>query len=410
MIYDFSKRFRELIKDDGGKIVLCVLDGLGGIPYKDGRSELEVANTPNLDSLAKDSSKGLHIPVEFGITPGSGPSHLALFGYDPVENIIKRGILEALGIGLVPKQNEIFARGNFAKCVQDGDKIKVLDRRAGRISTEDNRKLVQILSEKIKKIEDVEVSFYTVKEHRVCISFRGENLSDDIGDTDPQKEGDFIRYPAVVGEATFEKEKMAKIAYQLSLKIFEVLHDEGLCILMRGFSKVPEIESFQEKWKLKALAIASYPMYRGLAKILGMDVAEIPSGTLEEQIEVMKKSFSSYEFFYFHFKMTDSAGEDGNFDEKVRAIERFDSVLPSILELKPDVLAITGDHSTPSKIAGHSFHPVPLLIYSEKRAFRDGFGRFTERDCMKGSLGTIYAVHLMPLLLAHAGRLEKFGA
>lgn len=411
MLSDFSKTFGEIIKSDGGKIIFVVLDGLGGIPYYGGKTELEAAKTPNLDRLAKESAKGLHIPVEFGVTPGSGPSHLALFGYDPVKNIIKRGIMEALGIGITPSTDEIVARGNFAKCSEDDGKIKVLDRRAGRISTEINKNLCSILSEKIKMIEDVEVKFYPVKEHRVCVSLKGKGLSDEIGDTDPQKEGEYIRRPQILGEDTYEKRRTADIVEKLTFKIFEVLrsNEYAQCILLRGFSKSPDIESFEKRWKLKALAIATYPMYRGIAKILGMDVAELDEENIDSQIRALKNNFEKYDFFYFHFKKTDSRGEDGDFEGKVKAIEEFDSIIPEILSLNPEVLAITGDHSSPSALAGHSFHPVPIMIWS-KRAFKDGSGRFTERDCRYGSLGLIYAVHIMPLLLAHAGRLEKFGA
>ncbi len=411
MLYDFPKTFGDIIKADGGKIIFVVLDGLGGIPHYAGKTELEAAKTPNLDRLAKESAKGLHIPVEFGVTPGSGPSHLALFGYDPVKNIIKRGIMEALGIGITPSSDEIVARGNFAKCSEDDGKIKVLDRRAGRISTEINKNLCSILSEKIKMIEDVEVKFYPVKEHRVCVSLKGKGLSDEIGDTDPQKEGEYIRRPQILGEDTYEKRRTADIVEKLTFKIFEVLrsNEYAQCILLRGFSKSPDIESFEKRWKLKALAIATYPMYRGIAKILGMDVAELDGENIDSQIRALKNNFEKYDFFYFHFKKTDSRGEDGDFEGKVKAIEEFDSIIPEILSLNPEVLAITGDHSSPSALAGHSFHPVPIMIWS-KRAFKDGSGRFTERDCRYGSLGLIYAVHIMPLLLAHAGRLEKFGA
>ncbi len=432
MRYDFSEVFRDEIREEGGKIILCVLDGLGGIPdeRRGWKTELEFAKTPNLDKIAPLSSKGVHIPVEFGITPGSGPSHLALFGYDPVKNVIKRGIMEALGIGLTPGKDEVVARGNFAKAKEEGGKIKVIDRRAGRITTEVNRKfpidllnfysfsrrittevnreLVSILSDNIKEIDGVEIKFYTVKEHRVCISFKGD-VSDDVSDTDPGRDSEFIK--EAYSQGSEGGKKLAKVVNKLTRKIFDILKDNEFaqCILMRGFSGTPDIQSFQEKWKLRALAIASYPMYRGIAKILGMDVAELKDGTLDEQVEVLKKSYEGYDFFYFHFKKTDSAGEDGNFDMKVKAIEEFDSILPQILSLEPDVLAITGDHSTPTAMAYHSFHPVPSLVYS-RRAFRDGSGRFTERDCMRGSLGVFYAVSFMPFLLACAGRLEKFGA
>lgn len=414
MFPDFYKFFGEIIRDRGGKILLCVLDGVGGIPSeKHGwKTELEVARTPNLDALARDSAKGVHIPVDFGITPGSGPAHLALFGYDPVTNIIKRGIMEALGIGLEPREDEVFARGNFARCVLEGDKIKVTDRRAGRISTEVNRRICESLNREIEQVDGVEVRFYPVKEHRICVSFRAKDISDEISDTDPQKDGEYIKKPEIIGDVTDEKEKLSSVAYKLTLRVAEFLRNNEFAqgILLRGFSKVPQIHKFAERWKMKALAVASYPMYRGIARILGMDVIELREGTLAEQVKVIRENRDRYDFFYFHFKSTDSAGEDRNFEQKVKFIEQFDEIVGDLLEIGADVLAITGDHSTPSEMGGHSFHPVPLLIYSKRGLFRDGEGRFTERDCMRGSLGTIYAIKIMPLLLAFAGRLEKFGA
>ncbi len=413
MRYDFSKFFKETIKNEGGKIILCVLDGLGGIPSEkyEGKTELEFARTPNLDKLAKISSKGLHIPVEYGVTPGSGPSHLALFGYDPIENVIKRGVMEAMGIGILPERDEIFARGNFAKAILYENRIKVVDRRAGRLSTEKNKELCELINRNVSEIDGVKIKFFTVKEHRVCVSFLGEGLSDEIEDTDPQKDNEFLRESKPYGEPTFGKQKLSRVVNELSSLIFDILKGEesAQCILLRGFSKVPNIQSFEEKWKMKALAIASYPMYRGIARILGMDIAELKDGTLQEQITVLKSNFKKYDFFYLHFKKTDSAGEDGDFLAKVKAIEEFDSVIDDILELNPEVLAITGDHSTPSELAYHSFHPVPILIHS-RSSFKDYGGRFTERDCANGSLGIIYATAIMPILLANAGRLEKFGA
>lgn len=414
MNYDFSEVFKDIIRPSGGKIILCVLDGLGGIPSEEfgGKTELEVANTPNLDRISKISAKGMHIPVDFGITPGSGPSHLALFGYDPVRNTIKRGIMEALGIGIEPEEDQVFARGNFAKCVFDNSGIKVIDRRAGRISTEINREICDLLNRNIQSVDGVEIKFYPVKEHRVCVSFRAKDISDDIGDTDPQKEGSYIKEPEIFGEKTDQKRKLSSVAYKLSLKVSEILKNNEYAqgILLRGFSKFPNIQKFEDKWKLKALSIASYPMYRGLTKILGMDIADVKTGALAEQVKILKDKFHKYDFFYFHFKKTDSSGEDGNFRAKIKAIEEFDSFVDEIFSAGADVIAITGDHSTPSVMAGHSFHPVPLLIYSKNRIFRDGEGRFTERDCMKGTIGLIYATKILPLLLAFAGRLDKFGA
>lgn len=396
---EFFELFGDVIKDEGGKIGLFVLDGVGGAGVT---TELEMAKTPNLDELSAKSSKGLLDVVCAGVAPGSGPGHLALFGYDPLRRFIKRGVMEALGIGVEVRKGDVSVRGNFATA-KLGERIIVEDRRAGRISTDENRRLCDKLS-KIRRLEDVEISIYPVKEHRFCLIMRGDGLYDNVSDADPQKDG----ATAVMPEPLDEKsKKTARIAEEFIRMACDILKDEKAnFILLRGFSMLPEIPPFPKVWKVKSAAVAIYPMYKGIARILGMDT--YTAEDLENELRILGERFDEYDFIYFHVKKMDTAGEDGAFDRKVEAIEEFDSVLPKILKLGFDVICITGDHSTPSIMRSHSFHPVPLMLWS-KVCIPDG-GRFTEKDCAKGILGRIKGMELMPILLAHAGRLARFGA
>lgn len=402
----------SLVNKNARKILLIVLDGVGGLPVVDGKTELELANTPNLDLLAKRSALGLHIPVDYGITPGSGPGHLGIFGYDPLEYQIGRGILEALGLGLEVKDTDIAIRGNYATAGRANGKLLIRDRRAGRIPTEENRRITQKLSQAIEEIDGVKVFFAPGMEHRVALLLRFPEVlpegSDRIRDTDPQREGLEPILPKGLNEAS---ERVAKVVRQLLEKIEEALADEPKAnyMLLRGFSQKPKMESFGKRFGLKACAIAVYPMYRGLASLVGMDVINFEGQSIEDQIKVLKELWGEYDFFFLHVKKTDSYGEDGNYEGKIKVIEEFDRNLPKILELKPDVLVITGDHSTPSILKGHSWHPVPVLLYSPY-VLGGTSDRFTERECLKGELGIFPAKKLINLMLAHSLRLAKYGA
>ncbi len=393
----------SLINDRKVKIVLFVIDGLGGI-NRSGKTELEMANTPNMDRIAKISSLGMIIPVLPGITPGSGPAHLSLFGYDPLKWEIGRGVLSALGVDLELKKGDVAARGNFATINKDG---LIVDRRAGRIPDEECARLCKKLNSEIKEIEGIKVGFYPEKEHRFVLLLKGKKLSPHLSDTDPQKtEVPPLKIKALKKEA----HTTAKILNRIVEKSMKVLSDEPKAnsILLRGFSSVPEIPTFNSIFKLKACAIAEYPMYRGLARLIGMEVLKKPSSP-EDIISLLKENYEKYDFFYIHFKKADSSGEDGNFEKKVGAIEMADSIAGEIFNLAPDVLVITGDHSTPSELKSHSWHPVPLLLFSES-ARMDGFEKFSETNAKCGSLGIFPSVYLMPFILAHAGKLQKFGA
>ena len=404
---------KKLIKKDKKvKIIFIVLDGVGDLGVRDGKTPLELASTPNLDEIVKFSATGLHIPVDYGITPGSGPGHLGIFGYEPLKFEIGRGILEALGVGLEVRDTDVAIRGNFATVTYEAGKPIVVDRRAGRIPTEENKRLIKYLAENIKKIDDVEVILCSGREHRFSLLLRFpyklSPLAEKINDTDPQATGKEPYLPKGENE---EAQKVAEIAQKFIDIAGELLRNEPKAnyVLLRGFSVKPDIEPFHERFGLSSACIAVYPMYKGLARLVGMDVITFEGETIEDEINTLKKYYYDYDFFFIHIKKTDSFGEDGNFEGKISVIEEFDKQIPEILSLKPDVLAITGDHSTPCSMKSHSWHPVPVLIYSPY-CLGNLSQRFTERECLKGELGIFPSFKLMPLLLAHSGKLAKFGA
>jgi 2,3-bisphosphoglycerate-independent phosphoglycerate mutase len=394
---------RELTVEAESKIVLLVMDGLGGLPHPEtGRTELETAYTPHLDRLAKEGMCGLTVPVGPGITPGSGPGHLALFGYDPYRFQVGRGVLEALGIDFDLQPGDVAARGNF--CTVDAQGL-ITDRRAGRIGTEKCMELCQKLRQ--ARLEGVELFIEPVREHRFVLVLRGEGLSDQLADTDPQREG---RPPLPATATAPEGESTARLVNDFLAQAATLLRDEAPAnmLLLRGFAKRPHWPTMQEVFKLRAAAIAYYPMYRGLGKLVGM--TPLPSGPrLEDAISSLRENWGRFDFFFLHYKATDTAGEDGDFDRKVEAIEAADKALPALVELEPDVLIVTGDHSTPAVLAGHSWHPVPIVIRA-RWARADACDAFNEVELQRGILGTFPAKDVLPLALAHAGRLKKFGA
>jgi len=400
-------RFPDALVDrgvEGKKIVLFVLDGLGGLPHPDsGLTELEAARTPNLDALAEVSSLGSLVPVAPGITPGSGPGHLSLFGYDPTEHLMGRGALSALGVGFDLRAGDLAARLNLATL--DGEGL-ILDRRAGRPSDEEGRRIVEKARYGITPPGRIELFLEHEKEHRAVLILRGEGLKAGLSDTDPQETG---VPPSPVVALDPGSEKSASVMQDVLDQIQVVLRDEPVVsgVLARGFAAYEGYPSFEERYGLRALAIAQYPMYRGVARLVGMDVREVPTDT-SELVPLLQRYFEEYDFFFLHFKYTDSRGEDGDFDAKVKAIESVDPLVAQLRQLGPEVLVVTGDHSTPATLKAHSWHTVPTLISSPWA--RPTGSRFGESDCREGELGTFEGKHLMTLALAHAGRLAKFGA
>jgi 2,3-bisphosphoglycerate-independent phosphoglycerate mutase len=399
---DWETLARDCSIATDSKIVLLVIDGLGGLPRM-GKTELETAQTTQLDRLALRGCCGVTDPVFMGITPGSGPAHLALFGYDPLKHQLGRGILEALGSDVEVRQGDLVARGYFAT-LKDG---LIVDRRAGRIPTSECERLCNVLNKALAGRPGAEAAVFPGKEHRFVVRFRADGLGDCLTDADPQKD----HKPPVPARAEAPgSDKAAAVVNAFLDDVVRILKNESPAnaALLRGFSLQPTIPQMQELYRLKPAAIANYPMYKGLAKLLGMTTYPVGAET-KDLFETLAAHWSKHDFFYIHFKKTDAAGEDGNFEAKVRAIEEIDGFLPKIEALKPDVLVVTSDHSTPALMHGHSFHPNPFLLVAST-ALPDNTGVFTERECAQGILGRFRAIYAMPLMLGHAGKLNKFGA
>ncbi len=402
--------YAKLQVKTGAKLALVVLDGLGDIATAatGNMTPLEAARTPNLDALVRSGcTQGRMIPVAPGITPGSGPGHLALFGYDPIEWEVGRGVIETLGLGIELKNGDVAARANF--CTLDAAGL-VTDRRAGRIATSVCERLCAVLSAKIKKLGDTQVLIYPGKEHRFVVVFRGKGLEGPLTDTDPNREGLAIARAEPTDPKNAGQKKVAKLIADFYTAALPLLAKEKPAngFLMRGAAHQPEIPTFEQRYGLKAAALAVYPMYKGLSQLVGMVKIE-GIETIAQQFERYVKEYDNYDYFFIHYKYTDKAGEDGNFAAKVKAIEDFDAALPILLARKPTVLAITGDHSTPCALKGHSWHPQPVLLHSAASG-SDKLERFTETGANGGGLGIFEAKYLIRHMQAHAGMFDKYGA
>lgn len=403
---DITRVWEELAEADGGSIIYVIMDGVGGLPFPGrGGTALEAARTPNLDRLAVESSCGLLEMVGPGITPGSGPGHLALFGYDPLEYDLGRGVLSALGIDFDLQEGDVAARINFATVGEDGN---IVDRRAGRIDTETNRGLCEKLRNGITLDSDVELFIRTVSEHRAVLVLRGPGLEAALNDTDPQKTG----VPPLEPHATDDGSKKAVETVRSFIDQSRELlagEERASMVLLRGFEKYEPFLTLKERFKLNGLCIAEYPMYRGISRLLGMDILTPPSG-VKASFESLESSWSSdHNFYFLHVKKTDSYGENGDFEAKVGVIEEVDALIGKVVNLDPDVLVVTADHSTPALMKAHSWHPVPVMIRA-RFARVDRVERFNELSCVNGTLGLRPGVHLIGLALANAGRLGKYGA
>ncbi len=396
----------KLAVTENTKMVMLVMDGLGGLPHPDtGLTELETAHTPNLDGIARESICGLTHGILPGVTPGSGPAHLAIFGYDPLLYDIERGVLSALGIGMPLGREDVAARVNFCTV----EKGIITDRRAGRISTEKNTELCELLAG--IPLDGVEYTIQPEREHRAALVFRGPGLSDKLTDSDPQRTG---LAPLPVQPSEKKPDPEAASTAQMVNRFLEAAaerlagHHPANMLLLRGFSKLPDIPLVPDLYRMRAAAIAVYPMYRGLAQAVGMEVLP-PADDFAGELATLAAHWDDFDYFFVHYKNTDSRGEDGDFARKVQAIEEADAALPALLRLAPDVLAVTGDHSTPSALAMHSWHPNPFMLLT-KWERRDDVKSFGETACLRGGLGIFPASDIMGLMLAGALRLNKYGA
>ncbi|MBA4383911.1 MAG: phosphoglycerate mutase [Anaerolinea sp.] len=401
MDLDFLRRMTIPAKT---KIVMLILDGLGGLPMQPGGlTELETAKTPNLDHLASLSALGLTIPAAYGITPGSGPGHLGIFGYDPIEHEIGRGALEALGVDFDLRPEDIAARGNFCSLDENG---VLIDRRAGRLATEEALKLAKILN--AIKMDNVEIFVVPVKEHRFAFVIRGAGLGANVSETDPQKNGINPMLATGLDQSSI---RTAEIINEFVAKATKALAGEKFAngILLRGFDKLPVLPKYQDIFKLNPAAIAVNGMYKGVSRLVGMEIIQFRGKSIADEFAALEDNWQNFDFFYIHIKQTDTAGEDGDFDRKVRVIEEVDALIPRLTALAPDVIIVSGDHSSPAALKFHSWHPVPTMIFSNY-VRPDGITSFGERNCLKGSLGILPAKEVMPIALANAFRLAKYGA
>ncbi len=399
------KYLQPLLNERTSKIVLLVLDGLGGLPVEPGGpTELEAAHTPHLDRLAAEGSLGQTIPIRPGITPGSGPAHLALFGYDPLAYAVGRGALSALGVGMDFAPGDVAARGNFCTLDQNG---LITDRRAGRIPTDEAAPLVEKL--RAIRVPGVRVEVAPVKEYRFAVVMRGEGLSPHLADTDPQATG---KPPLPVTATQPEAEETARLFNQWIAAARKALADQPRAngVTLRGFATDPGMPKYREVYGLRAACVAVYPMYKGVSRLVGMDVVPFEGESPADEFAAAARIWDEYDFIFIHIKKTDSMGEDGNFQGKVKVIESVDAALPALLERKPDVLMVTGDHATPARLRSHSWHPVPFLLWAPASHLPDAQTAFGERACARGGLGTFLAQEAMSLALAHALRLKKYGA
>ncbi len=397
---------RQLAQPNGGKIVLLVLDGLGGLPMGEyTTTTLEHAQTPNMDRLAAEGCSGLSHPIARGVTPGSGPAHLALFGYDPVNTPVGRGVLSALGIGFDLRPTDVAARGNFCTIDEDG---LIVDRRAGRISSEEALPLVEMLDQ--IEVPGVETFVRQVKEYRFTLILRGQGLSGALDDTDPQVTGKAPLPAQALDEKSQPTAELVQAWLNAARQTLSQQHPANM-VTLRGFAQDPNLPKFDDVYQLNAACVAVYPMYKGVSRLVGMDILDTEAhfGPVEE-FQVVADNWDKYDFFFVHIKPTDSRGEDGDFEAKARVIESVDQALPALLDLEPDVLIITGDHSTPARLMSHSWHPVPTLLWAPASHLPDTATSFGERAAQQGGLGHFLASELMPLALGHALRLEKFGA
>jgi 2,3-bisphosphoglycerate-independent phosphoglycerate mutase len=396
---------KSLLAPVNSKIVLLVMDGLGGLPMElGGKTELETAFTPNMDKLAAEGILGQSCPIGAGITPGSGPAHLSLFGIDPVKTEVGRGVLEAFGVGVTVKKGDVAARGNF--CTLDANGL-ISDRRAGRIPSEEAAPICEML--KSIKLPGVEIEVKHVKEYRFAVVMRGEGLSPDLDETDPQRTG---AAPLAVVAKNAAAKKAADLFNKWIAEAHKLLSSQPKAngLTLRGFATDPGLPTYKDLYNLRAACVAVYPMYRGVAQLVGMDLIKFTGETPSDEFKAVADHWNDYDFFFIHIKKTDSNGEDGNFDGKVKIIEGVDAALPELVALKPDVLIITGDHSTPAKLKTHSWHPVPYVLWAPASVRPDMEKEFGERACMRGGLGVFPALENMRFALAHALRLNKFGA
>ena len=404
------------------KVVLVIIDGLGDRPISELKDQtpLEAANTPNLDYFATNGITGIMNAIDVGIRPGSDTSHLAIFGYDPETHYTGRGIFEAAGIGMELKKGDIALRGNFATVTED---LIIVDRRAGRI--ENVSKLADALNG--MKIDGVRFFVKAGVMHRAGVVLRGSNLSHMVSDNDPHEVGVKVKQVKAL-DNTEEAKFTASVINKFLEEAHKILKEhevnkkrrkerllEANYILLRGASKLTHFEPFEKKYKLKACCIAGAGLYKGIAKVLGMDVLQVKGATgtantdINAKFIAAKKALAKYDFVFVHIKYADNYAEDGNVFGKLKFIEKIDDALIHLIGIKDTLIVITADHSTPCKLKAHSGDPVPIVMFGEG-VRTDKVKEFNERSCMQGGLGRIKGKDLMNEILNLIGKAKLYGA
>ncbi len=402
--------------ENSGKGILIVCDGLGDLREK-GKTPLQAAKTPNMDRLAEHGACGLMHTIGRGIIPGSDTAHLQLFGYSTEKYYTGRGTFEALGVGIELEEGDVAFRCNFATV---DEKMKILDRRAGRISTSFAKKLEQDFQN--IEIDGAKVIFKASVEHRGALVLRGKGLSHKVGDTDPHSLTRLLVSKPL--EGTPEAKKTAKILNEFTKLSHEKLNSNPLnegrelpanILLSRGpgiFSKAPPME---EKFGIRSACVAGGALYKGVAKFVGMDILKVKGATgakdtdLNSKADAVVSALNEYDFVFLHIKATDSFSHDGDFGGKKKFIEKIDSeVLPKLMETGANIM-ITGDHTTPCRIGDHSSHPTPFLMNGEL-VRHDDIKKFDEFSCANGSLGHLFGKDVMNMMVSLMGKAHIYGA
>ena len=411
------------------KGILFICDGMGDRPNPDrgGRSPLEEASTPNMDRLASEGLVGLIDIISPGVRPGSDVAHLSLFGYDPYRYYTGRGGFEAAGAGLDLKLGDVALRCNYATV---DDRLVIQDRRAGRIR-EGGEELAEALNSIRLEADGVKLEFHHTVEHRGVLVLRseGRKLSRLVSDTDPHEIGVKV-LEAKPLEDSEEAKFTAKLINEFTWRSYEVLKDHpvnvervrsGLppanIILSRGAGTLPHVEPLGKLYNARFAAIAAVALVRGICRVVGMDLIDVPGATggLDTDYSAKGKAaveaLQSYDLVVVHVKAADVAGHDGKFDVKTEVIERIDHMIGEVMEsldLDSTYIALTADHATPVSVGDHMGDPVPFLLHGPG-LFPSGVEKFCERTASKGNASRIKGSDLIPLLMNYMGRSEKFG-
>ena len=404
------------------KTFFVICDGLGDrpIPKLGRKTPLEYAKTPNLDAIARRGIIGAMNTIDIGVRPGSDTAHMAIFGYDPHVYYTGRGPFETAGLRMEHKDGDICFRVNMGTV---DDTLHIIDRRAGRIG--DTSAFARELNG--MKIDGVEFFVKAGTGYRMGMIMRGKKLSTHITDIDPGHVGKGVRMCEATDD-TSEAKRTAKILNTFVSRAHKLLkrmpvnidrQKNGLpqanYLLVRGAGVYPKLPRFFDKYGLRAACFAGAGLYKGIARLIGMDVVHVPGATgkpdsnIRAKVETAIKHRKDYDFFFIHFKGADSCGEDGDVEGKIAYIEKIDDAVAPLLKLKNSLVVITADHSTPCTIKSHSADDVPIVIMGDE-VRDDDVHEFSERTCAKGRMGHIKGMHVMPIILDLMGIAEKFGA